>query len=823
MKISRNWLSNYIDLADKSDSELEKALTVIGFEVEGVETTGLVFTDNIVVGEVQTSGQHPNADRLSVNEVDVGDGMLRHIVCGAKNFKVGDRVFVALPGAKVLGPDGDAFKIKKSKLRGEPSEGMMCSARELGLGDDHSGLWILEDRPDIGTPIEDIVMDRDTIFDIEVTPNRPDCLNHIGIARELSALYGRNLIYPEVKASSNDPSFGDGLHSLLKSIRVEAEEQCPQYFGYSIRGVKIAPSPDWLQQAIQAVGLRPVNNVVDVTNFVMLETGQPLHAFDPEKIGGKELIIRQARPGETITTLDGRKRELDATNTVIADTESALVVAGVMGSLDAEVDDNTTDILLEAAYFRPSFIRRTSRRLGLSTDSSYRFERGVDPSNVEYAALRAIDLILEVAGGSVMGRPIIVGHPPISDSEILLRPQQIRDLLGFGPDDREIESVLSSLELEVAVVDETPDQESWRVRIPSFRRDLERPVDLAEEFLRIYGTDNIPEIDVQTRAHTHRVDPVNEFNTEAADLLIGQRFVETMSYSLRSEAEVKHWYGHAVEEALSLANPLTADQSHLRPSLLLGLLDVLKLNLARNSGMTRLFERGRVFREYGGKVYELASIGFLLYVDPDTPGWKTREPADFYTCKTLVEGLLNLARVPADVRQYRPLEDAASWQPGQSAKVGEFQKDGFECKLGLMNSARVREWDIKGLVFAGGLIVNPDFLKTVERDIQYIPVSAFPPVTKDLALVVDQTVLAETVRSLLVDAAEQATKGAFEVESVSIFDVYEGMGIPDGKKSLAFSMVFRSNTRTLNDKEVNQAFNEIQKTMTAETGFSVRS
>ena len=398
MKISRSWLEQYIDLSGKSDAELEEALTLIGFEVEGVESTGIRHADRIVVGEVKTRAPHPDADRLSVADVDVGDGTLRHIVCGATNYREGDRVFVALPGARVMDPDGNLFKIKQSKLRGETSEGMMCSSRELGLGDDHSGLYILEDAPEIGAPIESVLGSGDTVFDVEITPNRPDCQSHVGMARELAAYYNIDLDYPKTRTGSRDP-FSDLHREIIHSIRVEADEQCPLYFGYSITGVNIEPSPPWLRRAIESVGLRSVNNVVDVTNYVMLELGQPLHAFDADKVGGRELIVRQARAGERIRTLDERERELSPSMTVIADASRALVIAGVMGSLDAEVDDNTTDIVLEAAYFRASFIRRTSRRLNLSTDSSYRFERGVDPSNIEYAAWRALDLILDVAGG----------------------------------------------------------------------------------------------------------------------------------------------------------------------------------------------------------------------------------------------------------------------------------------------------------------------------------------------------------------------------------------------------------------------------------------
>lgn len=821
MKISRKWLEHYVDLGGRTDAALEEAMTLIGFEVEGVENRGAPALERVVVGEVKTRAQHPNADRLSVCTVDVGDGRLRNIVCGAKNFQEGDRVFVALPGAKVRDPEGQWFAIQESKLRGVESQGMMCSARELGLGVDHQGLLILGNRPEVGAAFNAVMPPPDTVFDLEITPNRPDCLCHVGVARELAAYWGKELRYPEVVASATDPN-RNPAENLVSSIRVEAEEQCPLYYGFSIRGVKIGPSPEWLKQALEAVGLRPINNVVDVTNYVLMELGQPLHAFDAGKIRGGQLVVRQARAGEPLTTLDGKLRELQPSMTVIADAERALVVAGVMGSIDAEVDNATTDILLEAAFFRASFIRKTSRRLGLSTDSSYRFERGVDANNTAFAALRAVDLILATAGGRLAGQPIQVGTPSPAACEIEMKPQFIRDSLGFGPDDRTIERVLSALELEVKVGRAETGEEQWAVAVPSFRRDLERPADLVEEFLRIYGTDKIPESPVRVRTDQYRRDPVAVFQDEAALYLTGRQFHECMMYSLRSEQEVLHWYGHAIAETLRLANPLTADQSHLRPTLLAGLLDSLKLNLSRRTGATRLFERGRVFREYNGRVYELVSVAFLIYLDPARRDWKPREPADFFRCKNLVEGLLDLAGVPMAERTPQPVAGEDNWQDGQTARVGEFVRDGYEAKLGLMNPQRTREWDIPGLVYAGGIIVKPEYLQGQRGHPRFAPFSMYPAVEKDLALVVEAEAQAENVRQRLEAAAREAGGTAAPVEAVRVFDVYQGQGLPEGKKSLAFTLLFRSFERTLKDEEVNPVFERIQKTMTTGTGWTVR-
>ncbi len=374
MKISLNWLKDYVAL-DASIEELKHAITFLGFEVEGVHHTGAPKLEQVVVGEVLTRDKHPNADKLSVCTVDIGPaGGVKTIVCGAQNYKVGDRVPVALPGAVLPGD----FKIKQSKIRGQLSDGMMCSAKELGIAEDADGLLILDGRPALGAPINDILPAGDVVFDVEITPNRPDGLSHLGLARELAAWFKRDLVYPPTKFNGHPPDAAPHPH-LLSSVSVEVGEDCPLYSATILAGVKIAPSPAWLQERLKAVGLRPINNVVDVGNYVMLESGQPMHAFDAKKIGGRKIIVRRAADGEKLVTLDGKERALSSRMLVIADAEKPLVVAGIMGGANAGVDETTTDLVLEVAYFKPQSIRWTSKRLGLASDSSYRYERGVDP------------------------------------------------------------------------------------------------------------------------------------------------------------------------------------------------------------------------------------------------------------------------------------------------------------------------------------------------------------------------------------------------------------------------------------------------------------
>ncbi|MEO0509567.1 MAG: phenylalanine--tRNA ligase subunit beta [Verrucomicrobiota bacterium] len=818
MKISYNWLKNYIDLHETEHSPeiLAETLPLLGFDIEEYEKLGPPQLENVVVGQVVQYDQHPDADRLRCCVVTTGqEGEPHKIVCGAKNFSAGDKVMVALPGAVLPGD----FKIKSSKLRGQPSEGMMCSAKELQIGQDHEGIMILDSDVQLGTPLNELYKDGDTVFDLEITPNRVDVLSHIGVARELSARFDLPVKYPEVKASTENPSDGE---PLLSSVEVPATDVCPHYTAICIKGVKVGPSPKWLKDVIEATGQRSINNVVDVTNYVLHETCQPLHAFDAAKIKGGKLVVRQAEEGEKITTLDDEERTLDESMGVIADAERPLVVAGVMGSVDAEVDETTTDVVLEAAYFEPSSIRATSRKLGLSSDSSYRFERGVDPKGTIYAALRAVDLILEVAGGIVDGNMIEEGAEPATISEVTLRPDHVRKFIGFDINNEEMQSVLESLDLSVSIHNEADNSQRWEVSIPSYRGDLVREVDLIEEIIRVYGTDKIPESEVVARGindNDHRIYTVND---AVAAYLSGQNFNEAYLYSLRDPEETKFFFGEESHRVLALDNPLQSDQSHLRPSLIPGLLDVLKLNAARDTGAIRFFERGHVYREVKGEMIELVSIGFVIVADQINREWRQREVADFFTAKAIAEEILEIAGQASSKLTFQPIQECKLWQGGQAAYVGDYNRMGFEATCGLLNVATLKErWDITTPVIAGSILMTPKFFERKAKRGRHSGVSNQPSSAKDLALIVDQSVLAGQVENDLAKFTKKAAQG-FACESVRIFDLYEGEGLPEGKKSLALSMTFRAADRTLKDKEVNAAFEGIQKLITEKTDYEIR-
>jgi phenylalanyl-tRNA synthetase beta chain len=818
MKISYNWLKNYIDLdpVEHSPEVLQEVLPLLGFDIEEIEKLGPPQLNNVVVGQVLEFAQHPDADRLRCCKVSTGkEGEVHDIVCGAKNFVQGDHVMVALPGAVLPGN----FKIKASKLRGQTSAGMMCSSKELQVGQDHDGIMILDKDVPLGTPVNDLYSDGDTVLNLEITPNRVDVLSHIGVARELSARFGLAVKYPEVKASTESPSSGE---PLISGVEVEAIEVCPHYTATCIKGVKVGPSPKWLKDAIEATGQRSINNVVDVTNYVLHETCQPLHAFDAAKIQGGKLVVRMATEGEQLTTLDEKERTLTSNMAVIADAERALVVAGVMGSLNAEVEGATTDIVLEAAYFNPTSVRATARKLSLSTDSSYRFERGVDPQGVKYAALRAIDLILEVAGGTVDGPMIVAGQFVETVSEIEIKPDNIRKFIGFDVSDKQIQQALESLDLSVAVHGDSDGSARWLVSIPSFRGDLQRDVDLIEEFVRIFGTDNIPESPVVARGISTEDHRIYTVNAAVADYLTGQNFNEAYLYSLRDPEETQFFFGDGGFKVLALDNPLQSDQSHMRPSLIPGLLDVLKLNNARGTGATRFFERGHVYREVKGEMVELISVSFVILADQVSREWRQREVADFYTARTLAGNILDLAGTASSKLNYNPIAECKLWQGEQSAYAGDFAKMGFEATVGLLNVATLKDrWDIDQAVIAGSVLMTPKFFERKAKRGRHSVISNQPASAKDLALIVDQAVLAGQVQNDVAKFAKKATEG-FNCESVRVFDVYQGEGLPAGKKSLAVSMSFRAADRTLKDKEVNTAFESIQKLITDKTDFQIR-
>ncbi|MEO7599537.1 MAG: phenylalanine--tRNA ligase subunit beta [Opitutus sp.] len=816
MKISLNWLQDYVKLTASVD-EICRAVTFLGFEVEQVIRTGAPQLSHVVVGEVLVRDKHPNADKLSVCQVDIGAaGGAKTIVCGAQNYKVGDRVPVALPGAILPGN----FEIKLSKIRGQSSDGMLCSAKELGVAEDASGLLILDGRPALGTPINRVLPPGDVVLDIEITPNRPDCQSHLGIARELAAWFKLPLLYPQENFRGGVS--GPTQHELLRNVTVLSPEACPLYTAHVIKGVTIGPSPAWLQQRLSAVGVRPINNVVDVGNYVMLETGQPLHAFDARKLGGNEIIVRPAMDGEKITTLDGKERVLNRRMLVIADVQRPVVIAGVMGGETSGVSADTTDLVLECAIFQRQSVRWTSRKLGLSSDSSYRYERGVDAHSTLEAAWRAIDLIIETAGGEVVSPVFKIGGEAPWQREIVVTHDFICEKIGFDIPADDMRAAFEALEL--TIVREEPTEKrgpAWTVNVPSWRDDLDRPIDLVEEVLRLYGTEKIPPSVVLSPGLLADDDPVVRFNRRVTDYLVGHDFHECVNYTLRPAKEVTTWISQTAAAELALSNPFVEDQSHLRPTLIIGLLDVLKLNQSRGVAVSRLCETGRVFVEHNGQNLECAAVGFVIAEDAERR-WLKREPADFYTAKHYVMALAQAAGVDLSRQPLLPLGgEYHGWQEGHSVCAGDLAH-GWTARFGLLNLSMVRGRGIEGKVYAGIFAIVPEKVNADPLRKRYSDFSLFPTALRDIALVVDTTTRADEVRKQLLKIARAVLGNTFTVESVQPFDLYQGTGLPEGKKSLAFSLVFRASDRTLTDDEVNVAFTKIQDELAQTTPYLLR-
>jgi phenylalanyl-tRNA synthetase beta chain len=746
---------------------------------------------------------------------------VKTIVCGAQNYKVGDRVPVALPGAILPGN----FEIKQSKIRGQSSDGMMCSAKELGISEDAAGLLILEGRPALGAAINDVLPPGDTVFDIEITPNRPDALSHLGIARELAAWFKLPLIYPQEKFRGYiDETVGGALRpDLLTSVRVESPEDCPLYTAHIISGIKIGPSPAWLQARLSAVGLRPINNVVDVGNYVMLETGQPLHAFDARKLGGSQIVVRRAVAGEKLTTLDGKERVLTPQMLVIADAAKPVVIAGIMGGVDSGVSPDTTDLVLECAYFKRQTIRATSKRLGLSSDSSYRYERGVDVHGTLEAAYRAIDLILETAGGRVVGPAYKVGGDVPWQREIIVTHDYITEKLGFDIPAADMRAAFEALEFNITREEPTVHPArgpAWTVGIPSWRDDLDRPIDLVEEVLRLYGTEKIPAAVVSSPGLLADDDAIVLFNRRVTDYLVGHDFHECVNYTLRPSKEVATWIAPANADFLALANPFVDDQSHLRPTLVVGLLESLRLNQSRGVAVSRLCETGRMFIERDGRVYECAGVAFVIAESTVQRSWLKREPADFYTAKHHLAAVAAAAGIDL-LRQPVVAASPAGWQAGQSAAINDH---GFAwaARFGLVSLSLLKMMGIEGKVYAGCFAILPEKLAAVTSSRRFSDFSLFPAALRDLALVVDATTPSAEVQKTLAKLARAAAGNTFALETVSAFDVYTGPGVPEGKKSLAFSLVFRSAERTLTDDEVNTVFQKVQDEVAKTTTWQIR-
>ena len=787
MKISLSWLREYLR-TDKPASEIARILTDAGLEVGAIESTGVAIP-KVVAAQILESVQHPNADRLSVCKVDDGSGTPRQIVCGAKNYKVGDKVPLAQPGAVMPGD----FKIKVGKLRGVESEGMMCSSKELGLGEGADGLLILSPETTIGTPLSEL-FPAEEVFEIEITPNRPDWLGHLGVAREAAAFGCGDLIasVPVVPSTREDASVA----------AIAAPEAASFYSIRRIDGVKVGPSPEWLRKRLESVGLRSINNIVDVTNFVMFETAQPLHAFDAAKIEGT-LTVRFAKDGEAFTALDGKEHKLSSNDPVIADAKGAQAVAGITGGAASGVSETTTSILLESAVFTPTVIRRSSRTLGISTDSSYRFERGVDAPGALAASARAAALIVEVAGGTPSAELIVAGSLPVLRT-VPLRGDRVRSLLGIALDDTAIAALLAKLGIR---------EVTGGFEIPSWRNDLTREVDLIEEVARLHGINSIESKFSGIPAPSSEADRAYDFARCLRRRLSGGGFHEARSGTLTGSRDQA---SYATGGVVAVRNPMGEEHSTLRTSLIPGLLEAVTRNLRHGAPAVRLFEIGRVYRQE--EPQERTFAGFVLTGRSLPENWRGEgsRPLDLFDLKGVLETLGGCTReitfrAATHARLPLALEILIV---GKSAGV-----------LGLLSPADTREVTVGG--HQGGVVVAELDLSLLQQAVgtgfkeasRFGALPKFPAVRRDLALLLDAAVPYSAIEQAVLVAKEQLFSG---IVPFDVFSDPKGEKVPAGKKSLAVALTFQHADRTLTTEEVNDAVTRIVARLRETAGAEIR-
>lgn len=793
MQTSLFWLSTHLDLSSYTVPQLSDLLTFAGVEVEGIEEKG-VTTDKVVVAQIQSFVQHPDADKLSVCQVDDGSGTPRQIVCGAKNFKAGDKVPLALPGAVLAG----GFAIKEGKLRGVDSLGMMCSGKELGLGEDHAGLLIMSPDSPVGTPFNQL-NPSDVLFDLEITPNRSDLLSHLGLARELAALTG----LPLKSERDHTKTTTKAKNAADDQVALQAAEACPMYSARLIKGVKIGSSPEWLRRRLESIGLRPINSIVDITNFVLMEMGQPLHAFDLDQLSGG-IVVRMAAEGEKFLALDGQTYALQPDDLVIADNQRPVAIAGVMGGEESGVTDTTVNVLLESAYFAPSGIRRTSRRLALSSDSSYRFERGVDPQQVLGASELATKLILSIAGGTAEDIVQVAGETPTLVGEVTLDEDRARKLLGT-PDitGDEFHAILEKLGLTKKSANKH--ESHWSV--PSYRLDLQRPVDLTEEIARVVGLDRVPSRQVAVASPVEAADRNYDFAMGLRQSLASRGFFEAQTLRLISTAQLADNPNSV--EGVAVKNPLSEDHTTLRPSIVPGLIATAALNIRQGLHRLRFFELGRVFLTLPkGGSREEERLAILLSGPVSPTSWHAREPqsADIHE---LVGQIQNLTRTPLEVRPAK--ENTANFLLTSELRAGN-RVLGWIAQL---HPSRARDIDARHPVYIAELLLSA-LRQGSTGPTKFEELPRFPGMTRDVAMEVPADLPHAKVAAFFAAQKHPLFIGA---EVFDIFTDPTGHKIAQDRKSIAWTLTYRASDKTLETAEVDAAHKAIltalEKTLSA--------
>ncbi|MBE0651694.1 MAG: phenylalanine--tRNA ligase subunit beta [Bacteroidales bacterium] len=819
MKLSYNWLKQYVDL-DVDPQLLSTILTDIGLEVESMEEVQSIKggLQGVVTGTVLTCERHANADKLSVTTVDVGNGKILPIVCGAPNVAKGQKVLVATVGTTLY--DGDnSMEIKKAKIRGEVSEGMICAEDELGLGSSHDGIMVLPESVVPGIPAADYFdLKSDYVYEIGLTPNRSDAASHMGAARDLVA--GLNRYFKTRKYQLKRPdvsNFSIDNHDLDIDIEVRDLDACPRYSGITLKDIQVKESPVWLKKMLMSIGLRPINNVVDITNFVLYETGHPLHAFDAAKIKGNKVVV-QKQPADTpFVTLDNEERKLHPEDLMICNVEEGMCIAGVFGGAESGVTEKTTSVFIESAYFDPRHVRKTSKRHTLQTDASFRFERGADPNITIYALKRAALLMKELAGGTISSEIKDVYPEPIKKKEVDIDYANVDRLVGMKIDREIIKEILT--DMEMGILEETAN--GLKLEIPTFKVDVLREVDVVEEILRVFGYNNVSfEDKIHSSVSLRKKPDAEKIQNAVSDYLMAQGFFEMMNNSLTKSEYFERSKVYDEKNNVVLLNPLSRDLNVMRQTLLYGGLEVIAYNQNRKLHDLKIFEFGKTYfkkenydKARGQKNYkEERHLLIMATGQVQEENWNSQSTkVNFYYLRGLVDGLIQLSGIDADRLESDELNDG-NFQYGIQLKSNGTAL----AEIGLLNKELLKYMGLKSEVFAADIDWDEWFRLIPREVIQYKPVAKFPEVRRDLALVVDKNIRFQELKSLAFKMERKLLK------SVGIFDVYEGDKIPEGKKSYALSFILQDESKTLTDKLIDKTMQRIQQAFEKEIGASLR-
>ncbi len=807
MKISYNWLKQFIKL-DWSAEKTGELLTDLGLEIEGIESYQSVKggLEGIIVGKILTCEQHSNADKLKVTTVDIGTDTPLQIVCGAPNVAAGQLVPVATIGTTLYTEDGEAWTIKKGKIRGEESHGMICAEDELGLGKSHDGIMVLNDDVKIGTPCASIFdIENDEVFEIGLTPNRADAMSHFGVARDLKA----GLIQQEINLELITPSVSSyrvDRRVLKMDLDVKDIEKAPRYCGVTISNVNVQDSPTWLQNRLKAIGLSPINNIVDATNYVLHELGQPLHAFDANKITGNKIIVKTLKSGTKFTTLDGIERELHEDDLMICDASKPMCIAGVFGGLDSGVSEHTNSIFLESAYFDPVSVRKTAKRHGLNTDASFRFERGIDPNITEYALKRAALLIQEIAGGEITSDIIDAYPKKIKDFQVRLSFENAKKLIGEEIPKEVIKRILTSLDIKVNNVTET----GLGMTVPAYRNDVQREADVIEEILRVYGYNNI--------ATTNKLNASISYSTKIEDYkiqntignqLAAQGFNEILSNSLTTpeyiELSEKLNAAHNVE----MLNPLSNDLSVMRQSMLFSGLEAISHNVNRRQQDLKLFEYGKTYHQYDQRE-EHKHMSLFVSGNKDLEGWNTpTTKSDYFYFKGIITAILN--RLGIKNSKASPLKNDI-FSEGLQLGFGKITLVEF----GVVKKQILKHFDISQEVLYADIHWDNILQVISSTTIKVNDVPKYPKSRRDFALLLNEDVTFESIYTIAKKTEKKLLK------DINLFDVYQGKKLPKGKKSYAVSFMFQDENKTLTDKQVDKIMTKLQANFEKELGAELR-